>query len=188
MKKLIILLTIIIVPLTIKALTAVPVKSSVTTKKIALVSSESGRQITPVISAARPSGEGYPSSTGSAQFAIIPSKEDREDIARYFAQKYGLVEDTFLCVLNHESGLTGWLPDGSLKCGDNGRSCGIGQIQLPTWQSIRKSAGWSTEDLRGNDYENIKTTAYGMSHGWENHWTGYRICRADGYKLKASEL
>lgn len=125
--------------------------------------------------------------TASSMYAVIPNAKEREDIARHFAKKYGLNEETFICTLKKESGLNGWRPDGSLKCGDNGASCGIGQIQLPTWKSMRKHAGWSTEDLRGNDYENIKTTAYGMATYWPEHWTGYRLCKAEGYELFAKK-
>lgn len=101
---------------------------------------------------------------------------DVKGTAYSIAGEFGINPETFICVLQHESGLNSRNPDGSLKCGDSGRSCGIGQIQLPTWISIRRHAGWSTEDRRGDDIENMRTTAYGLSTLWYEHWTGYRIC------------
>lgn len=119
-------------------------------------------------------------------YSRIPSLTEKEGVARYFADKFGINSETLLCTLRGESGIEGYTVKSGyteLKCGDNGKSCGIGQIQLPTWKSMRKHAGWSTEDLRGNDFENIRTTAYGMSTVWAEHWTAYRNCKAKGYKL-----
>lgn len=116
--------------------------------------------------------------------ALSLPNTDTVSLARQVARDFSINEDTFLCVLQHESGLNSRTADGSLKCGDNGRSCGLGQIQYPTWVSIRRNAGWSTEDLRGDDYENLKTTAYGLKTSWKYHWSGYRLCEAQGYSLK----
>jgi hypothetical protein len=101
------------------------------------------------------------------------------------AKEFGMDPETLLCVLNRESGVESHDPaTGKLKCGDNGASCGIGQIKLGTWESIRKTAGWDQEDKRWDDHENVRTTAYGITHGWEEHWTGFRDCRDMGYKIK----
>lgn len=108
---------------------------------------------------------------------------DTEEVARSIASKFGINPDTFVCVLKKESGLYSRRTDKSLKCGDNDKSCGLGQIQYPTWRSIRRHAGWSQDDLRGNDMENLKTTAYGLKNGWKYHWTGYRTCEKEGYYL-----
>ncbi len=102
---------------------------------------------------------------------------------RYVSKEFGINSEMLMCVLEHESGLQSRNKDGSLKCGDGGRSCGLGQIQLQTWQSIRKHAGWSTEDERDNDFENMRTTAYGLSTVWPLHWTGYHICYQLGFRL-----
>ncbi len=119
------------------------------------------------------------------QMPITPSfpTTDTVALARQVAKEFSLNEETFLCVLQYESGLNSRTADGSLKCGDNGRSCGLGQIQYPTWVSIRRNAGWSTDDLRGDDYENLRTTAYGLKTYWKYHWSGYRLCEAKGYSL-----
>ena len=123
-------------------------------------------------------------------FAVYDPISKSHTIARAteIAHAFNINPETFVCVLNQESGLesrvrvNGELTD-QLKCGDNGESCGLGQIKLGTWQSIRRHAGWSIDDLRGDDEENMKTTAYGLSTVWPEHWTGYRICRDMGYKL-----
>lgn len=106
-----------------------------------------------------------------------PNKWEAEDVAKYWASKYGVNEELFVCVLRNESGLSSRL-GGSLKCGDNGQSCGIAQFKLSTFLSIRRNAGWTQEDLRGNDYEAIKTAAYGFANGWKYHWTPYQLCRS----------
>lgn len=106
----------------------------------------------------------------------VLSVEDVKSVARGFAAEYKINPDTFLCVLQKEAGFASRRPDGSLKCGDGGASCGLAQIQLPTWISMRNHAGWSTDDLRHDDYENLRTTAYGLATLWREHWTGYRIC------------
>lgn len=111
-------------------------------------------------------------------------KAEAIKLAQSTAKEFGMDPDTLLCVLNQESGVESHDPTtGNLKCGDNGASCGIGQIKLGTWKSIRKNAGWDTQDLRWNDSENIRTTAYGITHGWQEHWTGYRTCHAWGYEI-----
>lgn len=113
----------------------------------------------------------------------ISSQLSTVDQAKKIAQQYNIPEGTFLCVIQYESGFQSHYSDGSLKCGDSGRSCGLGQIQYPTWRSIRSHAGMSLDDLRGDDYENLITTAYGLTHGWKYHWTGYNICASQGYTL-----
>ena len=113
----------------------------------------------------------------------FPVTGNTVDLARSVAKEIGINEDTFLCVIQKESGFNSRRPDGSLKCGDNGLSCGLGQIQLPTWMSIRRHAGWSQDDLRADDYENLKTTAYGLKNGWKYHWSAYRYCESQGYTL-----
>ena len=113
----------------------------------------------------------------------VPNSGSTVDLARSVARETGINEETFLCVIQKESGFNSRRLDGSLKCGDNGQSCGLGQIQLPTWMSIRRHAGWSQEDLRADDYENLKTTAYGLKNGWKYHWSAYRYCESQGYSL-----
>lgn len=103
--------------------------------------------------------------------------------ARQIAREYQINEEAFLCVIGKESGYESKNADGSLKCGDNGESCGLGQIKIGTWESIRRHAGWDIQDRRADDIENLKTTAYGLSTLWRNHWTGYRLCREEGYSL-----
>ena len=112
----------------------------------------------------------------------IPSG-DTVQLARSIAQQYNINEDAFLCIIQKESGFNSRRPDGSLKCSDHGASCGLGQIQYPTWVSIRRKAGWSTEDLRADDTENLKTVAFGLTNGWKLHWTAYHVCKAQGYDL-----
>ena len=114
---------------------------------------------------------------------FISSQLNTVDLAKKISQQYSIPESTFLCVIQYESGFQSHYSDGSLKCGDSGRSCGLGQIQYPTWRSIRSHSGMSLDDLRGDDYENLVTTAYGLSHGWKYHWTGYNICASQGYTL-----
>ena len=119
------------------------------------------------------------------QISFKPRKMEAIKLAEHFAKEFGMDSETLLCVLNQESGVESHDPlTGKLKCGDNGASCGIGQIKLETWRIIRKDAGWDTEDLRWNDSENIRTTAYGITHKWPTDWTGYRTCRDMGYKIK----
>lgn len=101
---------------------------------------------------------------------------DIREKAREIAKEFKINPDTFECVIEHESGFHSRRPDGSLKCGDSGASCGLGQIQLATWKSIRRHAGWSEEDLRADDIENLRTTAYGLSTLWYEHWTAYQYC------------
>jgi len=134
----------------------------------------------------------YPRTLQLDRFTISLADEKTSNIqmAKKYAKEFGINPETLLCTLNMESGVEGFERDfrGEIttktKCGDNGVSCGIGQIQLRTWKSIRKNAGWSQEDLRDNQEENIKTTAYGMANGWAYHWTGYRNCEKLGYKVK----
>jgi hypothetical protein len=114
---------------------------------------------------------------------IILSRDEAEGYARKLARQYKINEEAVVCTFIQESGFLSRRPDGSLKCGDGGASCGTGQIQLPTWKSMRKHAGWTTEDLRGNDVENIKTTVYGLATLWKYHWTGYRTCESMGLKI-----
>ena len=99
-----------------------------------------------------------------------------EEQARSIAREFNINEEVFVCTLRKESGLNSKWANGTLKCGDGGRSCGIAQIQLATWKSIRRHAGWSQDDLRADDTESMRTAAYGISTVWKYHWTGYRLC------------
>lgn len=114
----------------------------------------------------------------------LDRKSETIQMAREIADQHGLDQEMLLCVLNDESGVESHNPKtGEVKCGDNGASCGIGQIKIGTWKLIRRQAGWSQEDNRANDYENIQTTAYGIMNGFASHWTGYRNCVKRGYKI-----
>lgn len=105
---------------------------------------------------------------------LVPQSTEQQ--ARSIAREFNINEDVFVCTLRKESGLNSTWSDGTLKCGDGGRSCGIAQIQLGTWRSIRKHAGWSQDDLRADDIESMRTAAYGISTLWRYHWTGYKLC------------
>ena len=122
-----------------------------------------------------------------AHFSVYDPDSKRHTMAKAkeIAKEYDINYETFLCVLNGESGIESVSRvDGTLKCGDNGASCGLGQIKCPTWQSIRRHAGWDTDcSLRADDEENLKTTAYGLATVWKYHWTAYRNCEALGYSL-----
>lgn len=116
------------------------------------------------------------------QISFPDRKTKAINMAREEADKFGVDQELLLCVLQDESGVESHDPKtGVLKCGDNGASCGIGQIKIGTWKLIRRQAGWDTEDQRENDYENIRTTAFGIANGWATHWTGYRKCKVAGY-------
>lgn len=129
-----------------------------------------------------PAPEILPSPTNFNPPPILASGNTVE-MARSLAREAGINDDMFVCIIQKESGFNSRRVDGSLKCGDNGASCGLAQFQLPTWMSVRRHAGWSQEDLRADDYENLKTAAYGLKNGWKYHWTGYHVCASQGFTL-----
>lgn len=111
------------------------------------------------------------------------SSSQNVQLVKQLAGEFVINESAFMCTIQKESGFNGHYADGSIKCGDHGASCGIGQFQLGTFLSIRRHAGWSQEDLRGDDYESLKTVAYGLKNGWKYHWTAYKVCESQGYSL-----
>lgn len=114
----------------------------------------------------------------------IADKEDVKLVATKFAEKYKINPEGLICMTMRESGLDGKRLNGQYKCGDSGASCGLTQIQCPTWISIRKHMGRDTDcALVHDDYENLETAAYGVSTYWAEHWTGYRLCRDEGYQF-----
>lgn len=114
----------------------------------------------------------------------IADKEEVKLIAERAAKKYGVNPEGFTCMTMKESGLDGKRLNSAFKCGDGGASCGLTQIQCPTWQSMRNKMGKDPDcSYIFDDYENLETAAYGVSTYWPLHWTGYRLCVAEGYSF-----
>lgn len=114
----------------------------------------------------------------------IADKEDVKLVASRIAVKYNINPEGFLCMIMRESGMNGKRLNGQYKCGDSGASCGLTQIQCPTWISMRSKMGKDPDcSLVHDDYENLETAAYGVSTYWPEHWTGYRLCRDEGYRF-----
>ena len=112
---------------------------------------------------------------------IVVEKEilvDRPDenidswIAKY-SKEYATTEkpESYLkyqlhCLANKESGHR---YSDHTKCGDNGKSCGLYQWREESWKIMRKKMGASIGSL-WNNKEAIETTAYALTHGYDNWW------------------
>lgn len=103
----------------------------------------------------------------------------------YFAKLYGADSSLVKRVIDNES-------DGKHnKCGDNGLSCGIGQIQKTTWIDLeQKYNEVFKEDLNyTSQFDQLKLTTWSIANGYGNRWTAYRCIKNGGtYSFWSSQL
>ena len=101
------------------------------------------------------------------------------ELIRYinkYSDRYGVSASYMVCLAKAESQFN---PE---AVGDHNLAIGIWQYHLGTWRLFRGQMGLSTEDLRDDEEESTKTTAWALSQGLDNHWTPLR--RGDCRNLK----
>ena len=66
--------------------------------------------------------------------------------------------------------------------GDDGAAVGIYQWHIPSWEYVRRMAGWDISDQRADSTESVRTAMYaiGTLH-LEHWWTAYRILERRGH-------
>lgn len=63
--------------------------------------------------------------------------------------------------------------------GDDGKAHGLFQFHLPLWREQRAKMGLSTEDLRLDPVENVRTAMFTMSQGLGCRWSTWEMAKAN---------
>ena len=100
----------------------------------------------------------------------IVIEETTEELIKFYAEKFGVSERLLACIIWEESKND---PD---AIGDDGKARGLGQFWWGTWKDFRRAMGLSTQDMRTDKAEAIKTTAWALSQDLGYHWTTYWRC------------
>lgn len=74
------------------------------------------------------------------------------------------------CLANKESGHR---YNNHKHCGDSGKSCGLYQYRQATWRLFRVKMGKPIGSLWNNE-QAVETTAWALSHNYDNHWGPWR--------------
>ncbi len=125
-----------------------------------------------------------PQSTSLADLEI--TEQSYSEQISYFANIYGADSSLVKRVVDNESG-----GKHNVKCGDGGRSCGIAQIQIPTWKDLEQKYNLEfAEDLNYNSqFDQLKIITWGIARGYGNKWTAYRCIMNGGkYSFYSSQL
>jgi hypothetical protein len=108
------------------------------------------------------------------ELAVVDTKGASPQLINYiekYAEEYGVSVRYLTCIAREESRFN------SEAVGDSGKARGVYQFHLGTWQSFRRQMGLSTEDLRTDEEEATRTTAWAISKNLDGHWSVADECQ-----------